>query len=388
MVHLKPLHTHMAAALGPTTANPPPASVVAALLDFEQMPGRYAVARREPALLFDRVGTVLQLASDRAVDGLALGRATQAQDARQAAQYFVRTVMLRPGSDHYTLLGLTPASPPKTQRDHYRMMIRLAHPDFASADEAWPADAASRINCANDVLSSPVQRQQYNATLAPAPPLPATAFRDKPPPRTAPWTRGMELGVSRLLAGRKTGAMFAALLLAGFGWLFSAADHPGASLMVKRAAPPPAALPPAEAHTPQGMRLLLDTTLHPVGQGVGPTAVRLEDVQPTMDQVLGALRSGRGETVLHVLDNEWHSHPSTTRFVGDFNQWLAGRTVRSLNEVKSSASSATGLFVVNSAIDFQLQNASQQDETLRLNLKAVFLAQEGAPVLTQLVAQP
>ena len=136
------------------------------------------------------------------------------------------------------------------------------------------------------------------------------------------------------------------------------------------------------------MKLLLNTAIHSTGQGMAPTAMRLEDVQATMDQVLGALRSGRGETVLLVLNREWRSHPATIRFVGDFNQRLAGRTVRGLDEVKSRASSAAGLFVVDSAIDFRLQNALQQDETLRLNLKAVVLAQDGAPVLTQLVALP
>jgi hypothetical protein len=378
----------MAPAQEPSTANPLLSGVLETLLDFEQMPGRYPVARREPALLFDHVGHVLQLAADRAVDGLAPGGATPSPDVRRAARYFVRTVMLRPGSDHYTLLGLTPGSPAEVQRDHYRMMIRLAHPDFASADEAWPADAASRINFANDVLSSPVQRHLYNTTLPQEPPAPPS-LRDKATPRKAmPWERGREGGVARLLAGRRTIAMFTALLVAGAAWLFSGTDHPGASLMVKRAAPPTAVLSTAEITTPQGMRLLLDTAIHSTAQGMTPPAMRLEDVQPTMDQVLGALRSGRGETVLQVLNTEWRSHPSTTRFVGDFNQWLAGRTVRGLDEVKSSASSASGMFVVDSAIDFRLQNALQQNETQRLNLKAVFLAHKGAPVLTQLVAQP
>ncbi|MBT9550782.1 MAG: J domain-containing protein [Hydrogenophaga sp.] len=381
----------MAHAPAPLAANPRPGGVLAALLDFERAPGRYPVARREPALLFDGVGTVLRLATDRAVDGLDSGGSVSALRARQAARFFVRNVMLRPGADHYTLLGLTPDSAPELQRAHYRMMIRLAHPDFASADETWPADAASRINFANDVLSSPVQRLRYNATLAPEP-TPSAPLKAIPAPQGTPREWGGEGRLSRLLSRlltrRGTHATVTVLLLAGVGWLFIDTEHPGASLTVKRAAAPTAALSPAEIHTPQGMRLLLDTATHSTAQDTAPTTIRLEDVQPTMDQVLGALRSGRGETVLQVLNQEWRSHPSTTRFVGDFNQRLAGRTVRGLDEVKSSGSSAAGLFVVDSAIDFRLQNALQQDETLRLNLKAVFLAHDGAPVLTRLVAQP
>jgi hypothetical protein len=372
----------------PTAVNPLPRRVLEALLEFEQKPGRYPVARREPALLFEQVGTVLQLASERAVEGLSPVGAAQALEARRAARYFVRTVMLRPGTDHYTLLGLTPASPPAMQRDHYRMMIRLAHPDFATADEAWPADAASRINFANDVLCSPVQRHLYNTTLVPESPVSA-ALRvkptPKPTPKAMPWNGGGDGGMRRWLTRRGPIAMSTVLLLAGFWWLFSDPGHQGV-LMVKR--PPTAPLVQLRPLDPQGAGLLLETRIHSSAPGARPAVFALDDVQPTMDQVLGALRSGRGETVLQVLNNEWRSHPSTTRFVGDFNQRLAGRTVRGLDEVKSSASSADGMFVVESAIDFQLQNALQQKETLRLNLKAVFLAQEGAPVLTQLVAQP
>lgn len=372
----------------PIAANPLPYRVQEALLDFEQRPGRYAVARREPALLFEQVGTVLQLASDRTVDGLSSGSEAQALETRRAARYFVRTVMLRPGTDHYTLLGLTSASPPVMLRDHYRMMIRLAHPDFATADEDWPADAASRINFANDVLCSPVQRHLYDASLMQASPV-STALRLKPPSqpaaKTAPWNLVGDGETRRWLIRRGPVAMSTLLLLASFWWLFSDPGHQGL-LMVKR---PPATPPePPQSLAPQGMGLKLDTQTRSLAPGAAASVIGLGDVQPTMDQVLGALRSGRGETVLQVLNNEWRSHPSTTRFVDDFNQRLAGRTVRGLDEVKSSASSADGMFVVESAIDFQLLNALQQKETLRLNLKAVFLAQEGAPVLTQLVTQP
>lgn len=123
-----------------------------ALLAFERSPGRYPVALREPRPLFTHIGSVMRLAAGRPVPGLPASASTH-PELRRAARFFVRTVMLRPGSDPYTLLGLTPDFEPLQLREHYRLMIRLTHPDFDAAGERWPADAATRINLANDLLS-------------------------------------------------------------------------------------------------------------------------------------------------------------------------------------------------------------------------------------------
>lgn len=209
----------------------PRTGVLVALLEYEQAPGRYAVARREPAVLFDHLDTVLRLASDRSADGPRSGaQAASALHVRRAARFFVRTVMLRPGADHYTVLGLTRASPPETQRQHYRMMMRLVHPDFARADEAWPADAATRINLANDLLSSPERRQRYDASLARTPAPAQAPGRDIARP---PAGKG---SLARLLTWRRALVAIAVLVLAGLVWLFTRPDHPGASLRAKRAA--------------------------------------------------------------------------------------------------------------------------------------------------------
>lgn len=125
-----------------------------ALLDFERSPGRYPVALREPRPLFEHIGSVMLLAAGRPVAGLPAVPVI-GPELRRAARFFVRTVMLRPGSDPLTLLGLNPGFGPLQLREHYRLMIRLTHPDFKTAGEAWPADAATRINRANDLLSAP-----------------------------------------------------------------------------------------------------------------------------------------------------------------------------------------------------------------------------------------
>jgi len=134
------------------------------LLDFERSPGRYPVRLREPRPLFDGVGSVMLLASGRAVQGLPATPWNEAE-LRRAARYFVRTVMLRPGADPFTLLGLTPDFEPAQLREHYRLMIRLTHPDFIAAGGHWPADAATRVNRAKELLSSPQQRAHFAATL-------------------------------------------------------------------------------------------------------------------------------------------------------------------------------------------------------------------------------
>lgn len=159
------------------------ADLADALLDFQDRPGRHAVALREPRVLFERITEVLALASGRSVEGLPAD--PQAVDAlRDAARFFVRTALLRPGADHFSLLGLSPGFDPATLREHYRMLIRMTHPDFASAaGVAWPADAATRINLANDVLSSDERREAYAQSLQ----RPRTA--GGPAPAPARWAK-------------------------------------------------------------------------------------------------------------------------------------------------------------------------------------------------------
>jgi hypothetical protein len=135
-----------------------------ALLDFACAPGRYPVALREPGPLFAHIHSVILLASERPVVGLQGTPATE-QALRRAARYFVRTVMLRPGADAFTLLGLRPGFEPAQLREHHRLMIRLTHPDFSAKGERWPADAAARVNLARARLSSPQQPSDHPSTL-------------------------------------------------------------------------------------------------------------------------------------------------------------------------------------------------------------------------------
>lgn len=150
--------------------------VESALLDYHRTPGKYPLLLRRPEILFSSIRDVLQLASGRMPDGAAPpGLAVQ-----RAAGFFVRTALLYPAADHYALLGLDRTADAAAVKERYRQMMRLMHPDFASSAAAggsWPADAASRINQAYEVLASNAQRRSYDEKLSPS----AT-----PPPHRSP----------------------------------------------------------------------------------------------------------------------------------------------------------------------------------------------------------
>ena len=272
--------------------------LVPALLDFERMPGRYRLALREPSLLFEQTLAVMQLAAGRRVKGMApLGEGREAQAAHTAAQkaarFFVRMVLLRAGADHYTLLGLKPSFEPEVLRDHYRLMIRLTHPDFSTLGTEWPADAAARINIAHDVLGSVVQRAQYDAGLKTAvsaapqgkptaamAPAPASPLATPRPAQTAPKRsfedRQRTTRRRRKIAIATSGALACAVLL----WLATPSGNSG-SLMAQRAQP--AAKPSSMGDS---ARALAAKLMAPSGQppvqpgaqlGVAPVATSTEN---------------------------------------------------------------------------------------------------------------
>lgn len=132
-----------------------------ALLAFQERPGTFVLGARQPAVLFDNTLAVLALAADRTV-GLQ-GNESVPHAVQEAARFFVRRVMLRADGDHYTVLGTKPDADAATLKEHYRLMMRLTHPDRQSAGELWPPDAASRVNLAYQVLGSAVERATYDA---------------------------------------------------------------------------------------------------------------------------------------------------------------------------------------------------------------------------------
>ena len=218
------------------------------LMDFAAFPGRYPLALREPRLLFDNATEVLQLASGRTPEGLPADDALLRQ-LRDAARSFVRMAMLRPGVDHYTLMGLGRTFEAEKLRDHYRMLMRLTHPDFAGEGDEWPANAATRINQANDVLNSPVRRAAYDHSLPRVAPEAGNPVMRRMPLERPRVNRPRSSHRSRWLAGAGLGG--AALAVALLWPEGDQAPRLQVAAAPAVASPVPSAAPVAAATQPQ-----------------------------------------------------------------------------------------------------------------------------------------
>lgn len=138
------------------------AALHAALLDYYSAPGKYQLSLRQPATLFASIRDILQIAAGRGV-----GANASDGTLREAASFFIRAALLYPGADHYAVMGFAFGTEPTDLKERYRLLMRLTHPDFAQEGTAtWPADAAVRVNRANEVLSSPMRRREYEEQLA------------------------------------------------------------------------------------------------------------------------------------------------------------------------------------------------------------------------------
>lgn len=191
-------------------------AIESALLDFQRSPGKFALAGKQPPLLFASVTEILQLASGRSPDGLE--QAAPTPEVQGAAGFFIRSALLCPEADHYALLGLERGADAAAVKDRYRLMMRLVHPDFSGslAGQSWPADAASRLNQAYEVLSSLTQRRTYDEQLDVPPP--SRPFEEVRPPRSfkpAPQrsSRDAHRSLKRLAAGFGAAGALAALAL-------------------------------------------------------------------------------------------------------------------------------------------------------------------------------
>ena len=86
-------------------------------------------------------------------------RETSPNDLRSAAQRFIAKVMLAPGSDLFTVLGVSLAGEQAAYRDNYRRLMAMVHPD--ARPTGFPTDAAIRVNHAYAVLSDVEQLERY-----------------------------------------------------------------------------------------------------------------------------------------------------------------------------------------------------------------------------------
>lgn len=390
----------------------------AALLDFQQHPGKYSIARREPALLFASTRILLQIAAGRSG-----GEHDEA--LRGPACSFVRLALIYPGANHYALLGLGTSADAATIKEHYRLMMRLMHPDFAAASgPAWPTDAATRLNLAYETLASPERRARYDEGLSPParmsrPSRPLRALRAGPAPRKAPPADARSV-LKMLTAGfGVAGALgVAAFLLAGGGERDGLVQKPFPSFVAPPApAPPPTVAPrpmpipmpismpiPASTVTAPSLPAPPPSTLEPIEQPAPaittvpiPTpepakpkpnpGVTLDEAQPLLATLLQHIESGHGDRLLSMLDREARSTPSAQALSRQIDGIADGvRPVR-ISNVRFRSEPAEGRLLVIGHMQVHAGDAADASAPGRnLALRAEFVSRGGAVSITSLSA--
>jgi hypothetical protein len=68
------------------------------------------------------------------------------QELKQAAIRFIEQISFGPDDDPYRVLGLNPWALPEEAKEHYRLLIRLFHPDRGIPGHAASGEYAARIN--------------------------------------------------------------------------------------------------------------------------------------------------------------------------------------------------------------------------------------------------
>lgn len=413
------------------TGGPP--QLYAALLDYHRHPGKYAVARREPAVLFASIRAILQLAAGKSDD-------ERSASLQPAAAFFVRAALTYPGADHYTLLGVERSSDAATIKEHYRLMMRLVHPDFASTvpGAAWPPDAATRLNLAYGTLASPEKRARYDeeTTVPPAMPRPSPAA---PKAVAVPSNRGEtdpRLVVKRLAAG------FGAVGALGVVALFVAGGSDRETLIQGDAQVKAAFLAPLlEGKTPEPAPVLLNehptSTLHPDARpapampipvvttlaavtaatalpmsapvdspripppalpvSVAPPpapsvpaakpnpGVTLAEAQPLLTMLLQQVQSGRGEQLLGLLEKDARNAPAARALSRQLDVLADGARDLRLAHVEFRAEPAEGRLYVVGHIKLQPGEAAPSAATAKtLSLRAEFMSRDGLVVMTGL----
>ncbi len=107
------------------------------------------------APLPEGIGRLLWLAngSPEVLEAAIRQTGAQPQELRDAARFCIQQWCLVRGADPYRVLGVTPDVPPEKIKEHYRLLMRLFHPDRAAGQKTWTDHYASRVTEAWTALS-------------------------------------------------------------------------------------------------------------------------------------------------------------------------------------------------------------------------------------------
>lgn len=369
--------------------------LVLALLDFQRRPGRYPVLRSEPRIVFDHLTIVLLLAADRKVAAMTAMKPGPRREARarNAARYFVRTVLLRPAADPETLLGLPAAFDSAQLREHYRLMMRMTHPDLnakkSGLAHAWPLDAAQRVNLANQTLI-----EQLASARSASRELPPCASEQQVPLHARP-TDVPELAFSlsrhahpqlhqwlkpwlTRFSVRQTAtlATAAAIGLAALAiWLPSVDPEP---LQAKRLSLLP--LGTLKVSTAWPGEVLAMTPTEPEL----PRDVSLNDVQLAIANLVSSLHSGDGLRVVARVELSRQLDADNQAFARSFDQLTEGRRVKDIRAVSMATATGNGSLEISTIFEIDLSDPHLDTVRRRMRLNALFNRYGDDVALTQL----
>jgi hypothetical protein len=418
------------------------------LLEFQRTPGKFSPAGKQPRLLFSSIKEVLQLAGGRVPSSGA--ERVPLPAARQAARFFIRSALLYPDADHYSLLGLDHDVDEAGLKERYRQMMRLMHPDFSGSGTSvhWPEDAASRLNRAYEVLSSPLKRRQYDEEVNPtkllaqaAPDLRSHSARATAakPPAADPRHRLKQLATVFGITG-------GVAILASF----YAGSPTDLEMLVQRA--PPDVLPtaPAPVEIPNPVALpanvaidsappveptpalvighqaptpIQTTTMLPAPPAPGavlvtqaqsqsvqfsmqaPAAseplkgpivlpamaqppatpgITIDEVHPLLSKLLQQIESGWGDRLLAQLDREARSAPATQALLSHYNALVEGMRPVRISSVQFKSEPRDSRLRVTGRVLMHLRDAPAGAPPKPLALVVEFETRNGTVVMSRL----
>ena len=91
--------------------------------------------------------------SPEALDAAIRQTGAKPQELRDAARFCIQQWCLVRSADSHRVLGVAPDAPPEKIKEHYRLLMRLFHPDRAAGQKTWTDHYASRVTEAWTALS-------------------------------------------------------------------------------------------------------------------------------------------------------------------------------------------------------------------------------------------
>ena len=111
---------------------------------------------------------------------------------------------------------------------------------------------------------------------------------------------------------------------------------------------------------------------------------RMSEVQPLLNQLLGALQSGRGDAAVRLIDTMARQSGAGAGFSEAYERTLGGGRLLRIGQVQFAGRPTGDQLVVDGVLQLQVQENGQEAASREFVLRAAFVSRGGQPVLTQL----